>query len=251
MIQINFDPQKLVGQAISNLQKELKKSVWDPNYYVRIINENLPKHFESVIDLLARNGWFISVEYFTYNNFTRLSQLDDSKDSSNIVDIMLVTYTQEKVIPNLLNRAKTHFPDRIKILKDGLEAHSNRKYTLSVPVFLAQADGMFSDIFKGNLFVREKNIDKKIGKKFNKQDQNNFFITLGLFSIQKIISENSLNESYGNIDRIENRYVSKSLNRHTVLHGKSVDYDTHINSLKAISLVSMLAYISEMTNKLT
>ena len=44
------------------------------------------------------------------------------------------------------------YPRRSQILHDAFEAHRTGKYTLSIPVFLSQADGIWYDQFSKDLF---------------------------------------------------------------------------------------------------
>ena len=43
---------------------------------------------------------------------------------------------------------------RMTIMRDALQAHSERKYSLSVPVFIAQAEGMLTDFLVQSRLVR-------------------------------------------------------------------------------------------------
>lgn len=46
----------------------------------------------------------------------------------------------------------------------------------------------------------------------------------------------------------ERESVSNLLNRHAVLHGEAVDYDTRINSNRALSLLVYVAWVLQELN---
>ena len=121
------------------------------------------------------------------------------------------------------------YPSRDAILTDAFEAHRKGKYTLSVPVFLAQADGIFAEESRGGPTVFMERERKTAAADHSdrapvtvvKRWLDVFGNVLPLWMSRKDRSSASF----------------EGLNRHLVLHGESVDYHTEENSLKAISLL--------------
>jgi hypothetical protein len=126
------------------------------------------------------------------------------------------------------------FPKRAKIVRAVFWAHRQRQYFLSVPVMLTQADGICVDELGGELFQRERATGRSRAAKGLSQAppaQAAFLAPLGeiipVMASQKERSGMSPHELF----------------RHTVLHGESIDYGTHTNSCKAISLLRYLAWL--------
>ncbi|MOA18770.1 hypothetical protein D3C78_1391090 [compost metagenome] len=117
-------------------------------------------------------------------------------------------------------------------------------YTLSIPVFLAQADGIFSEI---------TSIKSPMGKDRGKE------LTRGGEQVKAAIGDDTdANQLLFPILQLHEFDILKSqkdrdakctasgktfdaLNRHQVMHGEVSDYGTELNSLKAFSLLVFVA----------
>ena len=116
------------------------------------------------------------------------------------------------------------FQTRAVILTKAFAAHRAGDYELSIPVILAQADGMGHEIFGASPYSRHpgkismlSDFVKKLTGSENEDDY--FKIVTRLLPI--------------NAGSKEGSQYSSPLNRHLVLHGISTDYATEINGLKA------------------
>ena len=125
---------------------------------------------------------------------------------------------------------KTENPERAGLFESAFEAHRAGKFELSIPVFLAQADGLMHKNFQIMLFSG-KDDAKKQKIILNKQS-----LVLGPFS-RLIASRLLISSSVKNNVQLGNTY-----NRNLILHGVDTKYATLDNSLKAISLVNFLAW---------
>lgn len=131
----------------------------------------------------------------------------------DIMDLYNKKFTKE-VAFGLLESAVTEqemFRKREKFLKDALEAHFEGKYTLSVPVFFAQLEGLLRD--NGNIANRDsvkatiptENWDERMA--FHERDKAKYF--------------------NGFITRLfEGGKDSSEFNRNPVMHGFGLDYPT-------------------------
>ena len=105
--------------------------------------------------------------------------------------------------------------------------HQDEEYDISVPLFLIHADGICKEVF-GRLFF-------KVGK-------------AGLIA-RASVEERKIDWIWSAVTEPFRSELSiakgsndpTAWNRHVILHGRSVDYGTEINSLKAISLLSFLS----------
>ena len=194
--------------------------------------KELPKRQRKALQRLGEEGWFLDPAMPA----TLLQELellfDEHPDEMTEwlkgffrerLDVI-----EEKLIASYLHRGQ--------LFQQAFEAHREGKYGLSIPVFLAQADGIFWERTpeKQNLFrsrQREKAHDdiSKISDSYTVIHLYPLSILLPLW----------MNED----ERAERGDSCVGLNRHQVLHGESVDYATEQNSLKAISLLSYLHWI--------
>ena len=128
------------------------------------------------------------------------------------------------------------YPDRERILRDAFQAHREGKYTLSVPVFLAQADGITHDITRKQVFQESTRED--IRKSLPPSEYGFAVAILHLLVLRKLP-----------LWKPGQRSSSQDLNRHGVLHGTSVDYDNEVNSLKAVSFLAWVPWAMSYFNK--
>ena len=132
------------------------------------------------------------------------------------------------------------YPDRGRLLQQAFEAHREGKYGLSIPVFLTQADGIFWERTPGrkNLFISGQR--ESTCKEYVSQISDSYILAyLHPLSIRLPLW----------MHETERGDPFVGLNRHQVLHGESVDYDTEQNSLKAISLLNYLRWIFSKIDK--
>ena len=125
------------------------------------------------------------------------------------------------------------FPSREHILRDAFEAHKTNKFNLSIPVFLAQADGMWKERCEKHLFTRER--DMAIKSLANDHADSSLIRHLALALLNPtfplFISERNRPPDFA------------GLNRHQVVHGESLDYGTRTNSLKAMAFLEYCGMI--------
>jgi hypothetical protein len=139
------------------------------------------------------------------------------------------------------------FSHRAGPLKQAFEAHRGENYYVSIPVFLAQADGISHELFGKSVYSRYHRDEKP--RKGKSGAGNPIY--------RDIIDGKQLGdywmaylESYRNPSPLNARSGERDtnpLNRHAILHGESTTYGTYINSLKAISfLLSVGTVLSEI-----
>lgn len=80
--------------------------------------------------------------------------------------------------------------ERCEILKDALEAHVTKKYTLSIPVLMNQIEGLIQDIFK----ISHKNIGTSLKSAFP-QDQNTLFYLSSSYIVRSILNSEVFNSN--------------------------------------------------------
>ena len=124
------------------------------------------------------------------------------------------------------------YPLRQLILRDAFDAHRTRKYNLSIPVLLAQADGIWWDRFGRHFFSRHRAGSMRSAN----LDQ----LQSWIFEVYYRVFDSS---SPLWMSKSERRSNFRHLNRHQVMHGEIMDYGTEYNSLKAISFLAYLSWV--------
>lgn len=147
----------------------------------------------------------------------------------------------DQVLCNILDDNAEHikdsliqsFPSRETVLRDAFEAHDNGKFTLSIPVFLAQADGMWKERSGNNFFYREidTTITRLAGELHNDSITRALLLALSQQEMPLFLTEKDRPSDFS------------ALNRHQVLHGESLDYGTRKNSLQAMAFLDYCGMI--------
>ena len=119
------------------------------------------------------------------------------------------------------------FPRREEVLRDAFGAHRQGKFTLSVPVLMAQIDGFWYERSGRNLFGTPIEETIEFAMVGHARD-----------GIAGQLLRSLANERWPLRQSKKERAVGFSgLNRHKVLHGEDTDYGTEEHSLKMIALL--------------
>lgn len=149
----------------------------------------------------------------------------------------------ETNLAEFVGHAMATFPDRAPFFRDALWAHRRRRYRLSIPVLLTQADGISEEILGVGLYQRR-------GSGLATTDAVVGYLPTGTLTawvvtqLSPLQSPSGLHRPAGSAGDIP----PGSLSRHAVMHGVDLDYGTRINSLRAFMVV---AYLSELPDLLT
>ncbi len=132
--------------------------------------------------------------------------------------------------------AHSAFAARRRLLEVAREAHLRKEYALSIPIFLAQADGIAIDVFGAELY-------KARGRRRVKEDHlpPEFDFSHTFWTVVADVMSRSVG--------LKRPVPSGMFTRHVVLHGRSLDYDTQENSAKAILLLCYLQFMVEEEEK--
>lgn len=212
----------------------------------RVINEitrilELPEKIRGSLIVLANNGWYFDFDLLTSDLF-EIANAFAENDIEN-VEAALADYFHShriKIREFLINQ----FPNRRHIFEAAFEAHEHEKYVLSIPVLMTQIDGMCKDKTDASFFIGGN--QKKLSKSLAEIVAESY---LGLF-VAPVEEKTSVRMSFDDREKFLEENLQKEfkeVNRHLVLHGECVDYDTYINSIKMISLAYYLARILTCT----
>ena len=181
----------------------------------------LPPFIEERLLHIAKTGWFLDDEM----PISLILSLVEANTPQEIGDILTEYYDQS--VGQIENSVCNELPGRAQILQRAFAAHRQGVFELSIPVLLAQADGIFKDAFCGNWSMAVGRTESQ--KKILEQARNWFEkVWLGLLT-------KKLPLTYTEEERKQEGFAG--LNRHMVLHGEDLNYATKINALKAVSLL--------------
>lgn len=199
-----------------------------------------------VLEYLLKRGWCHSY-HFTDKGILYLGHLVAKLDGDK-VDEAMAEFTRGR-FNEILRIACEKYPSRAQILVDAFDAHSNGKYTLSVPTLLPQIDGIGCDVLgvDRQFFLdktRQRGLDKTVADfKWPWGDQP---YTLGGID-EMMLRALTLSWSMTLDTEERNRKgMFSPLNRHGVLHGRDTDYYTEFNSLRCILLLGYLLEVREV-----
>lgn len=204
-----------------------------------------------VRDYLADRGWYLPAGELDIGAFSRFRHFISESRNDEIEEFMQ-DFTRSR-IDEILAKVRQHWPNRFPFLHDSFEAHRQHKYTLSVPVILAQADGISYDVLNETFFGKRYG-KPKTGKALDNLLSRHMILgrlwPLGetdQILLESLREPSSVLEDTKDID--ERRHEEPEygpLNRHGVLHGRDVKYDTEPNSLRAILLIGYLIEVHEI-----
>lgn len=156
------------------------------------------------------------------------------------------------VLTDAVKRWKSYefFVPRMPIFYDAVEAHINRKWTLTIPTLIPHIEGIAGEILlANNLSFTKDAIIISTGQKtypssiFSRLRADKVTPTMDvIISSLLYYLEGTLYE-YKNFRDFPRIRRLKTLNRHAVMHGYQVNYATRLNSLRcflALDSLSML-----------
>jgi hypothetical protein len=183
---------------------------------------------DKTLPYLSKNyNWYIEPSI----KLNILKQLFNNQCEKSINDILLKYYKGNFNI--IFEELKKLFPNREHIFDEIIYAHINKKYYLSSITLMTQIDGVVYDLFKYKNFFHGDFFNSAIDK-INKIEKP----TIGTSFLKNLFNDKlPIKLSKSKRDKIN--FIH--LNRHQVIHGEVIDFNTELNSLKAFSLLSSLA----------
>ncbi len=205
------------------MQQALKAATPDLEAIIAAIEEQ-EKRFPDQVRTLAKHGWYLPPD-LTPRAVHELSEALASGRATEVEATLIEHYSRE--LDNIEASLCKEAPTRERYLRSAFAAHRRGDYAASIPLMLAQADGLCRDFTGNHLFSgREKFVARF-------EDARPYVLSL-LIAVRETmpLSEN------------EKQRAGKAglFNRHAIMHGESLDYDSAANSCRAISLLVYVAW---------
>jgi hypothetical protein len=204
-----------------------------------------------VMPYLSDRGWYITYR-FPVNLFIHLDSLRQAGNHAEVDAAMSELARQN--LGDVESALRRRFPDRERLFADAFEAHRLGKYTLSIPVFLSQADGVGCEVLGiPRHFFKAKNRSAALQQKLKA------FVVFGVPFVVNGVEKEMLDplESESSLtaateerdDRQSTEPWFCPLNRHGVLHGVDTDYASEANSLRCVLLLQYLLDVDQILHR--
>ena len=185
--------------------------------------KTLPDRTRTELRILGEHGWYLDFDMPTSGLRFIATKLESGHTAE--ADETLKQYYRGRA-RDIEAALIAKFSTRATPISQAFKAHGRGEYYLSIPVFLAQADGVCKAFTTLQLFSRDDGVPKTASHVQSIESE----LISSLFYPLTIPLPISASE-------YERATLPEVLNRHAVLHGESLDYGTEANSLKAISLL--------------
>ncbi len=196
---------------------------------------NLSFRVQPLLEELAKQGWYLHPQ-FPVSVGTLESTTQTIRKQPELTQNTLRDFFRGR-LDDIESDLVKSYPNRELILRDAFQAHREGKYTPSVPVFLAQADGITHDVVRKHIF--QESTRKDLRRSLPPSEYGFAEAILNLLVLRKLPlwkpGQGTSPEDH--------------LNRHRVLHGTSVDYGNEINSLKAVSFLAWVPWAMSFIGK--
>lgn len=179
--------------------------------------------------LLASAGWFLDPE-MTFPQVTEFAAA--LSNDADVAEELLVTYFHHR-LDEIESFLVGSYPLRANLLAAAFRAHRRGEYVLSIPVLLAQADGICEEATTKSLFRRK---DKRPATADYVGRFSDY--TLEAAFLSPLASVTLVNEL-----KDERESNPAAFNRHAIMHGEALEYGNKMNGLKAIALINYLAFV--------
>jgi hypothetical protein len=231
-----FPELKLPNWDFSSVLAPLFQSFDEISRQLKQWSDAMPERARHDLPVLASRGWYLDPELAARAPSDMAKDIESGDAQS--VDEILIEHFRERA-SEIKDVLIAKYPNRMRFLSKAFDAHERRDFELSIPVFLAQADGICSDRTSKLLFQRD-----------NKRPQIAGYVATAITDAYEAALLSPLTQNHAiSLTKGERPGDFQGLNRHQVLHGESLNYDTEINSLKAISLLNYLSWVLHFGEK--
>lgn len=224
--QLNLSP---IAKQLRDFQTALRASIGPAVEQFRKGFEEQPARVQEALLLLGKHGWYFDPEM----PLTALWELNRALSEGDVIEAesALVAYFDSN-LDEIQAAVTKSFPNRSHLIRDAFNAHRRGEYALSIPVLLAQTDGICKECVNEYLFLKQ---DKKPRTAL-------YVAQIAADTFEVALLAPLAHSLPIGASEYERQAGFDALNRHMVLHGESLDYGNKINSLKTISLINYVAH---------
>ena len=200
--------------------------------------------FSSSLKVFPKEGWYFSYEIIeNLNEYGYLLETAESWGENNIKAVFekkILAYLQENI--SIIEKRIINISEkREKIIKEIFALHKEKRYAASIPLALAQIDGICNEAFGIGFFS-----STPYNKENKKPGEQKLKLKLGQCSLSMLLYRQVSYDDKNELILIKSNNTEMSeLNRHCIMHGESVDYASEINAAKTILLLDFVRSLIE------
>ncbi|MFL9928834.1 hypothetical protein P0D88_06090 [Paraburkholderia sp. RL18-103-BIB-C] len=219
-----------VGSAFSErltaIGEPLRKMAEDMAAIARTF-ETYPDKMREGLVSMSQSGWYLDRDMGMSEPLRFKRAMADGRQADAEAEMVKHFEARTAGIRAELIQA---YPHRREIFEAAFDAHLNGQYLVSIPVLLAQVDGICFDVANAHFFMgKERPKVLAYAVEFAGSQIARAFLAPLESEMTIALSERARPQGF------------TGLNRHMVLHGESVDYGTKENGLRAISLLNYMS----------
>lgn len=236
------DRWNIAAQRIMQAQKSFQLFIKQ----IAELDKGLAKVEEVGKEIMLEAGWWITPSLMEVPlDLIMQALVDYKKNRKNAITNLFKKIYHHNNYHYLKETVKSwrknpFFESRMQVIEDALDAHCQRKYTLSIPALLPVAEGIATEFCqKVKIYDQDDRSrgKKKIKKAIKYKDviERSLHLELLINAIDEIIFKDTelLIKAHHNYKNL--------LNRHAVLHGIQKNYATPKNSLQCFMLLDVLS----------
>jgi hypothetical protein len=194
----------------------------------------LQEEEQAFLDFIVKHGW-LGLEHYVTSEQLRLFIEAESESGPDAADKLVCACFPAETIEKLISgwQRIPYFQTRKQVCDDVMRAYQTGMHSLVIPALLPLAEGICAEV-------------EGADPKSTRAVQN---------AAKKVRFSSEIDEDFGTamVAVIENSYYrttdfrvpESGFNRHRILHGRSGDYATPANSIRAILLVQTVVGIYE------
>lgn len=189
----------------------------------------MPARLRAQLAVLMERGWCLDPEMPHTWGVDLVDTIQEGEEEE--AQQWLVEYFRKRLEEIEQELVERH-PQRAAIIAEAFAAHREGRYALSIPVMLAQAEGVVHDKHQRQLFSKKNNTNlKDVLDSLPDEDTRAIFMSVFFADIPLTRNTKDLPTNFD------------GLNRHAVLHGLDPKYGTEVNGLRAVSILNLASYL--------
>ena len=212
----NLDIDKIISQGIESIVETFR---------------NLPEACRESWVLAARQGWYVN----WYTPFPIVSKINNSTQIDLKLNHLMLEHLKGD-FESISSEIMAACPERREILECAFNLLKDNNYIASIPLLLAQIDGICADIIGTNFFTDKEKRPEKI-EEFKSTQDHLVSVLLDLLTLNTQFS--------AGIRCSSSQKKLLAPNRHGIMHGsrKHLDYGTETNGYKTFSLLAFIVFV--------
>lgn len=223
-----------IANGIQRLVEEVRPYAVTIGNVLKAVNEllaKLPEQLQSLVLALAARGWFFD-HRASLALYWQLHELNRTGDVAGVDALMEKHY--ETRLDDIEADLCTRLAHRAPKIRSAPAAHRRGEFDLAIPALLAQADGVCKELRGGHFFLMDR---------ATRLPETAAYVTANSSTVFRQVLHMALVEQIPLKHQMSKRGAADAglLNRHAVMHGHSLDFDTKLNSLRAVSLLNYVA----------